>query len=267
MNILVTNDDGIRAEGISALVESLKVHHKIFVVAPESDRSGVSCQITVGVPLEFREEKIWSGVKSFSICGTPVDCVLSALNGGYLGEKIDAVISGINHGANLGTDVVYSGTCGAARYASLFGLPSVALSVDSDSRDDDDRSGEFYFENLAEFALKNLDVLLELCGNSVKLDENRLTKMQFVNVNAPAVKKYRGAKISVPSNRRYVEKISLSESCGKKFSTCGGENRAFSFGAENSDGFAVKNGFVSVCAVKSEPTMAILQKNDYSFVV
>ena len=136
LRILLTNDDGIEAAGIEALVRVLSPHHTVVVAAPAFEQSGMSHAITVKrcirldrcLPLEERY-----GVAAYRIEGTPADCVklyLEAISSDIYPEY---VISGINHGANLGTDVLYSGTANAAMEAYLHGITATAISIDMES--------------------------------------------------------------------------------------------------------------------------------------
>ena len=113
MNILITNDDGITAKGIQIIAQRLQSSHNILVVAPDSQKSASSHSITLTNPLMVKKEKI-EGVEApcFSVSGTPVDCTKIAITT-IASEKIDIVVSGINDGFNLGTDVIYSGTVSA----------------------------------------------------------------------------------------------------------------------------------------------------------
>lgn len=131
LRILLTNDDGIDAAGIQALWKELSKIAEVVVVAPDSERSATSQAITVHSPI--RVDKYCSEGSSlcgWRIGGTPADCVKIALET-LISEKQDFVISGINHGPNLGTDVLYSGTVSAAIEGALHGVPSVAVSLDS----------------------------------------------------------------------------------------------------------------------------------------
>jgi len=140
VKILLTNDDGITSQGIILLADALRdAGHRVFVVAPNTDRSGCSHSIMfLSKPLKLKE----TAPDTWSCSGTPADCVISALLGGIpelcvsaegtalnMENAPDIIISGINSGANLGTDIVYSGTAAAARQGSFFGIPSVALSL------------------------------------------------------------------------------------------------------------------------------------------
>ncbi len=125
MRVLVSNDDGVDAPGIHALAEGLRAAgHSVTIVAPDRDRSGASNSLTLDVPL--RAKSVSPGV--FSIAGTPTDCVHLAL-AGLLDEQPDIVVSGINNAANLGDDVIYSGTVAAAMEGRFLGLPAIAMSL------------------------------------------------------------------------------------------------------------------------------------------
>ena len=128
MNILITNDDGICAQGIAVLTKAASRFGKVTVVAPARQCSAMSHRITLGSPLTLqRVEFPWENVTGYSLSGTPADCVKAALDA-ILSEKPDVVLSGINHGYNVGFDVVYSGTVGAAMEALMNGIPAIALS-------------------------------------------------------------------------------------------------------------------------------------------
>lgn len=257
MNILLTNDDGIDAEGIRVLAAVLSKKHDVFMVAPKSNKSGASSQMNVAVPLELKKVDKENCRLAYHLDGSPVDCILSALKGNYISPKIDAVVSGINDGPNIGTDIVYSGTCGAARQACISGIPGIALSIDSGSRDKSDKSGFLYFENLADFACKNLEKLVSLCGNLTVLSSMHKYYRSFVNVNAPAIKKYKGVRLTVPCIRRYWESLELSE-CenGCLTSKCGGDAQVHSYGDDSADFKACEEGFVSISVVDAEPGYA-----------
>lgn len=129
MNILLTNDDGVYAQGIIALAKFLKIDHRVFVVAPDVERSGCSHSITLERPLSAKRATIleYDGVEAYAINGTPADCVKIGLDV-LVKEEIDLVVSGINFGANLGTDIAYSGTVNAALEGCICGVPSIAVS-------------------------------------------------------------------------------------------------------------------------------------------
>ena len=157
MRILLTNDDGIASEGITLLAGALReAGHRVFVVAPDRDRSGVSHSISfLSGPRKLAE----TAADTWSCSGTPADCTVLALLGGIPelnvnadggGAPPDLVLSGINRGANIGTDIIYSGTAAAARQGSLIGIPSVALSLLEGETWHWDMAVAFAVERLAE---------------------------------------------------------------------------------------------------------------------
>lgn len=131
MRILVTNDDGVHSDGLWSLAASLAEVGRVSVVAPDRDNSGISVAISITNVVRARPfESPIPGVDATSVQGTPADCAILALESLY-DERFDLVVSGINHGANLGLDVLSSGTVGAATQGSLRGIPSIAVSVAS----------------------------------------------------------------------------------------------------------------------------------------
>ena len=131
MRILVTNDDGIDSEGLWSLAAALADIGRVSVVAPDRDNSGISAAITITNVVRARTvESPVPGIDATSVQGTPADCAILALESLY-DERFDLVVSGINHGANLGLDVLSSGTVGAAMQGSLRGIPAIAVSVAS----------------------------------------------------------------------------------------------------------------------------------------
>ncbi len=126
MRILLSNDDGYRSPGLHALFDELSRHGQVTVVAPDRDRSGASNSLTLDVPI--RAERLDNGF--IRVNGTPTDCVHLAITG-LLDTEPDLVVAGINHGPNLGDDVIYSGTVAAATEGRFLGLPAIAVSIDA----------------------------------------------------------------------------------------------------------------------------------------
>lgn len=162
MNILLSNDDGYQAPGLKALAESLATIADIKVVAPERDRSGASNSLTLDVPLRMRE--LDNGF--ISVDGTPTDCVHLAITG-LLEAEPDMVVAGINSGANLGDDVLYSGTVAAATEGRFLGLPAMAISMTS--------SNPHHYETGARVALELVK----------RLQAHPLAADTIINVNVP----------------------------------------------------------------------------------
>ena len=129
MNILITNDDGIRADGIIELAKELAKTHNIYVVAPDTQRSATGHAITIHNPIMVNKEYIDDNISAYSISGTPADCVKVGVEALFKEVNIDMVLSGINNGPNLGTDVIYSGTVSAAIEGFVQNKPSIAFSL------------------------------------------------------------------------------------------------------------------------------------------
>ncbi len=129
MEILVVNDDGIKAEGIKLLCSKLLKYGNVTAIAPDGERSASSHSINIKKPLSLnRLEDIYPNVASYETNGTPADCVRLAT--GALNKEFDIVFSGVNFGLNIGTDIIYSGTCAGAREAYIEGMASIAISAD-----------------------------------------------------------------------------------------------------------------------------------------
>ena len=249
MRLLLTNDDGIDAPGIQTLASVLRKEHEVWIVAPLSNKSGASSSINMWQNLYLEKR----GDNEFALEGTPVDCMLSALNGDYLPSRPDAVISGINKGPNLGTDIVYSGTCGAARQAALSGVPGIALSVEQNPFEKSEI--EYNYASLAEFTLKNLKNLLVLCGKIRNIDEG-MNYEYFVNVNAPSIDSYKGEKFTKPCRRFYGDRTKVFQGTdGRTYSNCLSGNEVRCYGDEFSDAKAVAEGYVSISVLYAEPAV------------
>lgn len=171
MRILVTNDDGIEAVGIKLLAETLGEFGEVYVIAPDSEKSAVGHGITMHSPLRVKEiDNYVGGVKAWSISGTPSDCVKIGVE--YLLDfKPDMVVSGINNGGNLGTDVLYSGTVSAAVEGAINEIPSIAFSLAG--------SGDLRYD-VAKHYLPA--IMREVIGN-------KELKSSLLNINIPSVEK------------------------------------------------------------------------------
>lgn len=150
MKILVVNDDGVRAEGIKILVEKLyKYAQKIYVVAPETEKSATSHALTIKKGISYTKlENIYKDVETYSVTGTPADCV--AFSTMYLQFDFDVVFSGVNKGYNLGNDIIYSGTVAAASEAIIKGKKGIAISCKYDSFE-----AMSYFDQVMDYLLKS----------------------------------------------------------------------------------------------------------------
>ena len=187
MRVLVSNDDGVDAPGIRILAEGLRAAgHEVLVVAPDRDRSGASNSLTLDAPVRVlqRDEHTWC------VYGTPTDCVHVAITG-MLALEPDMVVSGINNTANLGDDVIYSGTVAAAMEGRFLGLPAVAM-----SRATRDHRGEHY-ETAARAAVEII----------ARLQKDPLPADTILNVNVPDIpwSEVRGFEVSRLGNRHRSE--------------------------------------------------------------
>lgn len=163
MHILLTNDDGYNALGIQTLYHFLKLKTKneISIVAPEGQRSATGHSITLHHPLFVTEHKLEGQDKAYAISGTPSDCVKLAIQGKQI-SKPDLLISGINQGPNLGTDIFYSGTVSAAMEGVLLGIPSVAVSLASNKDIDFGPAANYIVEKLDFFVQHHREGLMNV---------------------------------------------------------------------------------------------------------
>ena len=152
--ILISNDDGVFSKGINALIEALKPLGDIFIVAPDSGRSGQSCAITSTVPVRATLLKSTKGITIYSSTGTPVDCVKLALSN-LLPRKPDLIVAGINHGSNASINVHYSGTMGIAIEGALNDIPSIGFSLCSHAPDADFSLASKYAYNISKLIINS----------------------------------------------------------------------------------------------------------------
>ena len=190
MRILLTNDDGIYAKGIEVLHEHLRKDHDVVVVAPETEQSAVGHAITLTNPLRVKSVDRNGVFFGYAVKGTPADCVKLAIN--ELVELApDLVVSGINLGANVGINVIYSGTVSAATEGAILGVPAIAISINSFRNPD--------FEPAARFCR----LLVRQVG------EHGLPPHTSLNVNVPAIpeSEIKGVRVTRQGITRFVEKF------------------------------------------------------------
>jgi 5'-nucleotidase len=241
VRILITNDDGIGAAGMHAARKALDALEgtDVHVIAPNSNRSATARSITTRSPLSVEEISFDDGGRGFATDGTPVDCVRFA-DLGLLGERPDLIVSGINHGANLGDDITYSGTVAAAFEGIVLGLPAIAISQQSERREMGFRFGRsFDFEVGAGF----LAELVRLIA------EEPMPAGTLVNVNCPAGKP-EGVEVTHLRKRLYNDELKLVDE------DAGGRRRYEIYGfepsfedEEGSDLSAIARGRIAVTPV------------------
>jgi len=201
VRVLLTNDDGIEAAGLQALRKALinLPEVELAVIAPDGNRSAMARSITTRRPLWVQEVDFDDGTVGYATDGTPVDCVRLAKLGLIEGFEAEIVVSGINHGSNLGDDITYSGTVAAALEAIVLGLPGIAVSQQSRALELDFRAGmQFEFELAANFTAR---LVAEL--GSVPLPAGTL-----LNINVPGAKPD-GVEVAKLGKRIYRDELSL----------------------------------------------------------
>ena len=233
MHILISNDDGYLATGLLALADALKQYAKISVVAPDKNRSAASNSLTLDMPLRAYPSD--NGV--VRVDGTPTDCVHLAMTG-LLDEEPDMVFAGINHGSNLGDDVIYSGTVAAATEGRFLGLPAVAMSlVGNDPQ---------HFETAAYVAVYLFK----------KIIDSPLPKDTLLNVNVPDCKisELKGYQSTRLGQRHRAEPvIKTSDPRGRDIYWVGPPGREQDAG-QGTDFFAIKQGYVSITPLQLDLT-------------
>lgn len=178
--ILVTNDDGIVAPGIRALIEVAKEFGEVIVVAPDSPQSGQGHAITIDSPLRINKVDIFPGIDAYECSGTPADCVKLSKHVILKNRKVDLCISGINHGSNASINILYSGTMSAAMEASLEGIDSIGFSLCDFSFEADFTGAQHYARIIIKEVLKNgLGTCKLLNVNIPKLPLEQIKGMQI----------------------------------------------------------------------------------------
>jgi 5'-nucleotidase len=233
MRILVSNDDGYFAPGISVLAEALARCAEVTVVAPERDRSGASNSLTLDRPLSVRR----AANGYIYVNGTPTDCVHLAVTG-LLEELPDVVVSGINYGANMGDDTIYSGTVAAATEGFLLGIPSIAISLVAE--------GGGHFETAARIA----------CELVQRFAERPLDQPMLLNVNVPDLEHadMRGIAVTRLGKRHKAEPVVKSTTPRGEVVYWVGAAGGAQDAAPGTDFHAAANGMVSITPLQVDLT-------------
>jgi 5'-nucleotidase len=233
MRLLLSNDDGVFADGLQALYDGLKDSHDITVIAPDRNCSGASNALSLRTPL--RIEKMHNGFHAVN--GTPSDCVHLGVNR-FMQDEPELVISGINHGPNLGDDVVYSGTVAAATEGRYMGLPAIAVSLAS------------YTGNHFETAAKVVADIVK------RLPDHPLSSNQILNINVPdvAYEDLKGLKVTRMGRRHRAETmVQDTDPFGKTvywYGPVGSEQDA----GEGTDFHAIAKGYASITPLSVDMT-------------
>ncbi len=238
LKILISNDDGIQAEGINVLFDTLKKEHDVIMVAPSEERSASGQTLTMDHPVRiFKHDE-----NRFATSGFPADCTLMAL-GHILGKKPDLMISGINHGANLAQDIYYSGTVAAARQAAFQGVKSIAVSTVL--------GGHFHEANTVHFQTA-ADYVLEFVNNGLY---EHIDNMSLLNINVPNLKteEIQGVESTFLGYRDYSEEVEHRlDARNREYFWLGGK-LLDSTHIPGSDCHAVSKGKISINLLKLIP--------------
>ncbi|EGO62078.1 5'/3'-nucleotidase SurE [Acetonema longum] len=239
MRILLTNDDGIHAAGIRSLwAELAQIANELFVVAPDAERSACSQSITVHQPIRVDKFPVenQSNVQAWAIAGTPADCIKIALEA--LNLEPDLIVSGINHGPNLATDVLYSGTVSAAIEGALHGIPSVAVSLAGRNPSD--------FTPAARFIAKFVPTM---AGHA--LPPNTLLNVNVPDLPQADIQGVRVTKLGSIAYENVFEK--RQDPRGRVYYWMGG-SLVYGDNESDSDVTAVQSGYISVTPVHFDLT-------------
>lgn len=241
MKILISNDDGYDAPGIQYLAKAMESLGEVFVVAPHRERSTAGHSLTLHKPLRIREY----APRRFSTSGTPADCIYLGVHH-LLGTKPDLIVSGVNRGANLGTDVFYSGTVAAAREGALMNIKSYAFSLVNMTGGQLDEKEPFRFEMAAQIAKSVVE----------QTKSFSFPPHSLINVNIPNVpaEKIKGIEIARQGFRHYKTEVTRCvDPRGKEYFWVGGAYKGFEESA-SSDCHAVQEGYVSLTPLTIDST-------------
>lgn len=236
--ILVSNDDGITAPGIHALVEAVKPLGDVIVVAPDSPQSGMGHAITIAQPLRLDRVEEFEGVISYQCSGTPADCIKLARDV-VLHEKPDLIVSGINHGSNSSINVLYSGTLSAAMEGAIEGVPAIGFSLLDYSLDADMKAA-------AKIARKVAGEVLE----------KGIPEGTLLNVNIPAIpyEDIKGIKVCRQASASWEEEFDERiDPRGRKYYWMVGKFTNHDRG-EDTDEWALRHSYVSIVPVQHDLT-------------
>ena len=232
MRFLLTNDDGIYARGLSALYQELSKDADCLIVAPEVEQSAVGHAITLFRPLMVRAARKEGNFVGYAVKGTPADCVKIGIR--ELSDKpVDLVVSGINLGANVGTNVIYSGTVSAATEGIIMGIPSMAISLDTH------RNADFSFA--ARFARKMADFILKNPMTNVALN---------INIPASPEEEIKGVVVARQGRARLIESFEKRVDPRENiYYWLAGETQLSNGEEADSDACALRHGMISITPI------------------
>ena len=240
--IFVTNDDGYTSKGFRAAVNLAREFGDVIAIAPDRVQSGMSQAITITAPLFLRKVEEGESLTIYAFSGTPVDCSKVAFDHLLRETKVDLVLSGINHGSNAAINVMYSGTMGAAIEGSLYGVPSIGLSIDDHDADAD-------FEGAVEYGRMVVRQVLEA--------QDRLPRPLCLNVNVPrcAASEIQGIRLCRQTRGFWREEFyKRTDPHGRDYYWLTGAFQNIEPEAEDTDEWALAHRYVSVVPVQTDMT-------------
>lgn len=233
--ILVSNDDGLGASGLSVLGRHLSRLGRVVIVSPDRQRSAGGHSITLKEPIRIR--RVPDSIETWVTTGTPADCILIGIYE-IIRDKVDLVVSGINHGANVGIDITYSGTVSAAMEGVICGIPSIAVSLASYSE-----VKESILEMAGDFACK-------LAGLVLKYG---LPKDVLLNVNIPPIEKPFGVRFTYQGSKRYLPRIiKRLDPSGEPYYWL--DASPIDNDEDGSDLSAIRDGYISITPIRVDMT-------------
>lgn len=239
MNILISNDDGIYSKGIYELAKRMTRLGKVTVVAPDKEQSAIGHAITMHQPLRCKKIKLYDlDIDAWWVNGTPADCIKLGVET-LLPKRPELIISGINNGENLGTDIIYSGTVSAAIEGSIFNIPAIAVSYA--------KHGETDFSAAAHVAANIIEQVLEYAAGSKMLMNINIPEISSVN----ELKGVKIAKLGVKKYRNNFEE--RKDPRGNSYYWLAGELIKDEI-KEDTDIYAVRNGYVSITPIHVDLT-------------
>ncbi|MDL2319921.1 5'/3'-nucleotidase SurE [Alistipes sp. OttesenSCG-928-B03] len=238
--IFITNDDGVAAKGLAAVIEVARRHGDVFVIAPEVSQSGKSHSITMYNPLYLRTVRQEPGLEVYACTGTPVDCVKLAFDHMLADRHPDLTISGINHGSNSAISVLYSGTMGAAIEASFYGSPAIGFSLTDYDHDADFTASALIADKIINTVL-HTEIELPLCLN--------------VNIPAGTPEEIKGIRVCRQNEGYWKETfVCRKDPRGKDYYWLTGSFHNTEPDSTDTDEWALANGYVSVVPVQVDMT-------------
>lgn len=232
MNILLVNDDGVYSSGILTLAKKLSVNHNVTVVAPQNQMSGTGHSMTLYGYVNFSKINILDCIDCYIVSGTPADCIKVAVNL-ILPEKPDLIISGVNKGFNLGTDIVYSGTVNSALEGAVHGIKAIAVSQEYGLKD---------FEFSTDFIVKNFDEFYSFLPKDAQT---------ILNINIPSddLNVLKGVKFAKIGRKIFKENYAFEENLGYRAHcrTTLADNTT-----QDDDVWLYDNGYITISPVKND---------------